>query len=410
METSVDNVQVSSFCQSNPLYDMDMEPTRSNLYTFQSSDLKPKSRRAERCLNGIVIYLIILTVLNAFLLYKVFTMDYGSASSSNPMAKMQINDNHIVEVLAKNTSLETNSIRRDLRQLQTQVTSLCEDDGQLGQLRTNLLVVNTSTTLLQDKVKALSLLKALPGPPGVTGPPGKMGEPGLKGEKGDTGERGQKGDPGVDGQMGAKGEQGDAASKAANCTGPPGPQGPQGLKGDQGSNGLPGIPGMNGTKGETGPHGEPGQKGDQGATGPPGPTGPRGPKGEEGRQGTKGNLGLPGSPGPKGNTGERGVYGSLTAKVRIVGGGTRGRVEVLWLEQWGTVCDDDFDVLDGTVLCKMLGYQRASSVYTSSPGTGRIWLDGLRCTGKEVSIFDCPHNGMGINNCQHNEDAGLQCV
>lgn len=67
-------------------------------------------------------------------------------------------------------------------------------------------------------------------------------------------------------------------------------------------------------------------------------------------------------------------FSLVTANVRIVGGGTRGRVEVMWLNQWGTVCDDSFDTLDGTVLCKMLGYQRASSVYTASPGESIVYL------------------------------------
>ncbi len=49
--------------------------------------------------------------------------------------------------------------------------------------------------------------------------------------------------------------------------------------------------------------------------------------------------------------------------------------------------------------------QRSVSV----AGTGRIWLDELRCTGNERSIFDCSHGGMGVNNCGHAEDVGVSC-
>uniref|UniRef100_A0A8C7GPI7 Macrophage receptor with collagenous structure n=1 Tax=Oncorhynchus kisutch TaxID=8019 RepID=A0A8C7GPI7_ONCKI len=397
METSVERGEdhISSIYQSNPLLDLDMKLSRTDMYTFQSSDLKPaKARGAQRCLNVIVVYLVLLTALNIFLLYKVFSMESSCFSSSGSRTTM-LTDIHIplgmnqeedLRTLARNTSLESNSLRGDLGRLQTQVSSLCGEDGQLGQLRTDLGVVNASTTLLQDTVKTLRFLK---------GPPGARGATGVRGEKGDTGDA------------------------ATNCSGLPGLPGPQGPKGDMGHIGLPGISGQNGTKGDTGVQGRDGVKGarglkgDTGPTGEPGPIGPEGPRGPAGVNGTRGLAGLPGlqgSPGSQGPRGEKGERAAGPSNVRIVGGVTRGRVEVMWLGQWGTVCDDSFDTVDGTVLCKTLGYQRASAVFTASPGVGKIWFDDLRCTGTEASVFDCPHNGMGINNCQHNEDAGVQCV
>jgi hypothetical protein len=43
-------------------------------------------------------------------------------------------------------------------------------------------------------------------------------------------------------------------------------------------------------------------------------------------------------------------------------------------------------------------------------GTGRILLDNLGCAGTETRLVDCPHNGIGIENCVHSEDAGLRCT
>ena len=43
------------------------------------------------------------------------------------------------------------------------------------------------------------------------------------------------------------------------------------------------------------------------------------------------------------------------------------------------------------------------------PGTGDILLDELQCTGDENSVLDCPHNGVGNNDCSHGEDAGVVC-
>ena len=37
-------------------------------------------------------------------------------------------------------------------------------------------------------------------------------------------------------------------------------------------------------------------------------------------------------------------------------------------------------------------------------------LDNLACAGTETSLFDCPHNGIGVHNCDHNDDVGVDCA
>jgi len=46
----------------------------------------------------------------------------------------------------------------------------------------------------------------------------------------------------------------------------------------------------------------------------------------------------------------------------------------------------------------------------SGKGSGFIWLDNLNCAGSESTPFHCPHNGFGVHNCRHYEDAGVQCT
>jgi hypothetical protein len=49
---------------------------------------------------------------------------------------------------------------------------------------------------------------------------------------------------------------------------------------------------------------------------------------------------------------------NTTVQIRLVDGKTpfEGRLEVFYRGQWGTVCDDQFDVRAAKVACSMLGF------------------------------------------------------
>ena len=89
-----------------------------------------------------------------------------------------------------------------------------------------------------------------------------------------------------------------------------------------------------------------------------------------------------------------------------------GRVEVLYNGLWGTVCDRFWDLQDAGVVCRLLGYDGAvaeSSDASFGQGTGQIWLSYVGCVGNEKSISECNHNGWGVQNCGHSDDAGVHC-
>nr|XP_046228271.1 deleted in malignant brain tumors 1 protein-like [Scatophagus argus]XP_046228272.1 deleted in malignant brain tumors 1 protein-like [Scatophagus argus] len=106
---------------------------------------------------------------------------------------------------------------------------------------------------------------------------------------------------------------------------------------------------------------------------------------------------------------------TCAAQVRLAGGTSQcsGRVEVFYKSQWGTVCDDEWQIGNADVVCRQLGCGHAVSAPTSAHfgrGSGPIWLDNVECTGQESAITHCTHNGFGENNCGHGEDAGVICL
>jgi len=101
------------------------------------------------------------------------------------------------------------------------------------------------------------------------------------------------------------------------------------------------------------------------------------------------------------------------SNIRLMGGTNdhEGRVEVCHNNIWGTVCDDYWSRSDGIVTCRQLGLEYIAVTMRASFGweTGQIWLDDLQCIGSESRLVDCHHNGFGLHNCYHGEDAGLVC-
>ena len=46
---------------------------------------------------------------------------------------------------------------------------------------------------------------------------------------------------------------------------------------------------------------------------------------------------------------------------------------------------------------------------TYGRGTGPTFLDNVACSGEELRLLDCGNTGLGQENCEHDQDAGVKC-
>ncbi|XP_051543867.1 scavenger receptor cysteine-rich type 1 protein M130-like [Myxocyprinus asiaticus] len=100
--------------------------------------------------------------------------------------------------------------------------------------------------------------------------------------------------------------------------------------------------------------------------------------------------------------------------IKVVNGPSRcsGTVQILHDGQWGTVCHDNWDKTDASVVCRELGcssHVEAKLNAYFGPGEGQTWMNKVQCTGKESSLTSCMFGGWGHYPCGHERDAGITC-
>lgn len=109
------------------------------------------------------------------------------------------------------------------------------------------------------------------------------------------------------------------------------------------------------------------------------------------------------------------AWGVQEGDMRLADGAhpSEGRVEIFYGGRWGTVCDNQWDVTDASVVCRALGFPTAIQApprASFGPGRGPIVLDGLECSGTEASLARCKSRGWVQGSCSHDKDAGAVCA
>ncbi|RWS27102.1 lysyl oxidase 2-like protein, partial [Leptotrombidium deliense] len=101
--------------------------------------------------------------------------------------------------------------------------------------------------------------------------------------------------------------------------------------------------------------------------------------------------------------------------IRLVGGRRQneGNVEIYHVGKWGSICDDEWDLIEANIVCKSLRYESGAERATGNSEFGRgrklIWMDSVFCAGNESSLNQCPFDGWNVHDCDANEAAGVVC-
>ena len=131
--------------------------------------------------------------------------------------------------------------------------------------------------------------------------------------------------------------------------------------------------------------------------------------------------------------------------IRLVSGTTdlEGRLEICINKVWGTVCSQGFTADDAEVVCTQLNLpfngmyvllppicqslccveievvsphlqtytgSRVFRDLTFGEGSGPIFLDRVTCSSKNITLLECDSNPVGVHECSHSQDVGVQCI
>jgi len=119
---------------------------------------------------------------------------------------------------------------------------------------------------------------------------------------------------------------------------------------------------------------------------------------------------------PPGHAGGGANHRGLEGTLRLMGRHAtmdRGRLELFYDGQWGTISSDYFALQNARVACRQLGFRDGVVVDAAAfgPATGQIWLNDLTCRGDEAELLKCKHGLFGSKDDEdHSTDVAVACT
>ncbi len=101
--------------------------------------------------------------------------------------------------------------------------------------------------------------------------------------------------------------------------------------------------------------------------------------------------------------------------VRLVNGNSpcSGTVEVLHRGQWGTVCDNGWDLADAAVVCRELDcgepVDALGDAQVGLRSGGPVWMNNAMCAGSESTLKKCGSVIWGFQGVCQSKSAGVIC-
>ena len=103
------------------------------------------------------------------------------------------------------------------------------------------------------------------------------------------------------------------------------------------------------------------------------------------------------------------IYAGILVRLVAENLYNKGRVEVNYNGEWGTVSYRGWDDTDAGVVCRQLGFGSSGTAIGIANTGQRSILSDVQCTGNESLLASCGHAGVNVTYPFLMPDAGVRC-